>query len=159
MLLQNSWNDGQVLVSSSYLTEFCTKNIKVVCEIVILSQNPRRGGGTYLFCGFLVEFAHLLWNVVCDSFLWILMYIFISFPSLTTALASHDYILKIVPTVYEDMSGKQRYSYQYTVANKVKKQVALRDAPYCSPVDAWRIFSHNSSSLLLLCSAAVYICL
>uniref|UniRef100_A0A663MQQ6 Endoplasmic reticulum-Golgi intermediate compartment protein n=39 Tax=Neognathae TaxID=8825 RepID=A0A663MQQ6_ATHCN len=33
-------------------------------------------------------------------------------------LASHDYILKIVPTVYEDMSGKQRYSYQYTVANK-----------------------------------------
>uniref|UniRef100_A0A5F9DPN6 Endoplasmic reticulum-Golgi intermediate compartment protein n=1 Tax=Oryctolagus cuniculus TaxID=9986 RepID=A0A5F9DPN6_RABIT len=34
-------------------------------------------------------------------------------------LASHDYILKIVPTVYEDKSGKQRYSYQYTVANKV----------------------------------------
>ncbi|XP_057168312.1 endoplasmic reticulum-Golgi intermediate compartment protein 1 isoform X4 [Ursus arctos] len=33
-------------------------------------------------------------------------------------LASHDYILKIVPTVYEDKSGKQRYSYQYTVANK-----------------------------------------
>ncbi|XP_044538584.1 endoplasmic reticulum-Golgi intermediate compartment protein 1-like [Gracilinanus agilis] len=35
-------------------------------------------------------------------------------------LASHDYILKIVPTVYEDKSGKQRYSYQYTVANKEK---------------------------------------
>ncbi|KAH0520795.1 Endoplasmic reticulum-Golgi intermediate compartment protein 1 [Microtus ochrogaster] len=34
-------------------------------------------------------------------------------------LASHDYILKIVPTVYEDKSGKQRYSYQYTVANKL----------------------------------------
>ncbi|XP_012409575.1 LOW QUALITY PROTEIN: endoplasmic reticulum-Golgi intermediate compartment protein 1 [Trichechus manatus latirostris] len=33
-------------------------------------------------------------------------------------LASHDYILKIVPTVYEDKSGKQRFSYQYTVANK-----------------------------------------
>ncbi|KAF4024254.1 hypothetical protein G4228_016233, partial [Cervus hanglu yarkandensis] len=33
-------------------------------------------------------------------------------------LASHDYILKIVPTVYEDKSGKQQYSYQYTVANK-----------------------------------------
>nr|XP_034961190.1 endoplasmic reticulum-Golgi intermediate compartment protein 1 isoform X1 [Zootoca vivipara] len=33
-------------------------------------------------------------------------------------LASYDYILKIVPTVYEDMSGKQRYSYQYTVASK-----------------------------------------
>ncbi|XP_049730287.1 endoplasmic reticulum-Golgi intermediate compartment protein 1 isoform X2 [Elephas maximus indicus] len=33
-------------------------------------------------------------------------------------LASHDYILKIVPTVYEDKNGKQRYSYQYTVANK-----------------------------------------
>lgn len=39
---------------------------------------------------------------------------------LPTALASHDYILKIVPTVYEDKSGKQRYSYQYTVANKVR---------------------------------------
>lgn len=35
------------------------------------------------------------------------------------ALASHDYILKIVPTVYEDLSGKQKFSYQYTVANKV----------------------------------------
>ncbi|XP_028271548.1 endoplasmic reticulum-Golgi intermediate compartment protein 1 isoform X2 [Parambassis ranga] len=33
-------------------------------------------------------------------------------------LASYDYILKIVPTVYEDLSGKQRFSYQYTVANK-----------------------------------------
>uniref|UniRef100_A0A668AH66 Endoplasmic reticulum-Golgi intermediate compartment protein n=1 Tax=Myripristis murdjan TaxID=586833 RepID=A0A668AH66_9TELE len=33
-------------------------------------------------------------------------------------LASHDYILKIVPTVYEDLTGKQRFSYQYTVANK-----------------------------------------
>uniref|UniRef100_A0A3B4X8E2 Endoplasmic reticulum-Golgi intermediate compartment protein n=1 Tax=Seriola lalandi dorsalis TaxID=1841481 RepID=A0A3B4X8E2_SERLL len=33
-------------------------------------------------------------------------------------LASHDYILKIVPTVYEDLSGRQRFSYQYTVANK-----------------------------------------
>lgn len=39
---------------------------------------------------------------------------------LSAALASHDYILKIVPTVYEDKSGKQRYSYQYTVANKVR---------------------------------------
>lgn len=37
----------------------------------------------------------------------------------TAALASHDYILKIVPTVYEDLSGKQKFSYQYTVANKV----------------------------------------
>ncbi|XP_053421908.1 endoplasmic reticulum-Golgi intermediate compartment protein 1 isoform X3 [Nycticebus coucang] len=35
-------------------------------------------------------------------------------------LASHDYILKIVPTVYEDKSGKQQYSYQYTVANKIR---------------------------------------
>ncbi|KAG8004145.1 Endoplasmic reticulum-Golgi intermediate compartment protein 1, partial [Nibea albiflora] len=34
------------------------------------------------------------------------------------SLASHDYILKIVPTVYEDLSGRQRFSYQYTVANK-----------------------------------------
>ncbi|CAJ0940264.1 unnamed protein product, partial [Ranitomeya imitator] len=36
----------------------------------------------------------------------------------SNALASHDYILKIVPTVYEELSGKQKFSYQYTVANK-----------------------------------------
>ena len=41
------------------------------------------------------------------------------------ALASHDYILKIVPTVYEDLSGRKRYSYQYTVANKVRQPVRL----------------------------------
>lgn len=40
-------------------------------------------------------------------------------PPPPAALASHDYILKIVPTVYEDLSGKQKFSYQYTVANKV----------------------------------------
>ncbi|XP_031754679.1 endoplasmic reticulum-Golgi intermediate compartment protein 1 isoform X1 [Xenopus tropicalis] len=34
------------------------------------------------------------------------------------ALESHDYVLKIVPTVYEDMNGEQQFSYQYTVANK-----------------------------------------
>lgn len=38
--------------------------------------------------------------------------------SSTNPLASHDYILKIVPTVYENLNGKQRFSYQYTVANK-----------------------------------------
>lgn len=43
------------------------------------------------------------------------------------ALASHDYILKIVPTVYEDLAGKQKFSYQYTVANKVLL-VSLREA-------------------------------
>lgn len=63
------------------------------------------------------------------------------FPFLTAALASHDYILKIVPTVYEDMGGKQRYSYQYTVANKVKQQVDLRKAPRVSPGVARRISS------------------
>lgn len=44
----------------------------------------------------------------------------LTFVLVPVALASHDYILKIVPTVYEDMSGKQRFSYQYTVANKVR---------------------------------------
>ncbi len=51
------------------------------------------------------HFRHIFWN-------------WNNFVSLA-ALASHDYILKIVPTVYEDLSGKQRFSYQYTVANKV----------------------------------------
>ena len=43
-----------------------------------------------------------------------------------TALASHDYILKIVPTVYEDLSGRKRFSYQYTVANKVHRGLFSR---------------------------------
>lgn len=53
---------------------------------------------------------------------------------LPAALASHDYILKIVPTVYEDKSGKQRYSYQYTVANKVR---APRGPAACSRALCW----------------------
>lgn len=54
-----------------------------------------------------------------------------------TALASHDYILKIVPTVYEDKSGKQQYSYQYTVANKVPAAAACTCA-LCWPKAAVR---------------------
>ncbi|VDD87026.1 unnamed protein product [Enterobius vermicularis] len=33
-------------------------------------------------------------------------------------LSTHDYVLKIVPSVYETMSGKVKYSYQYTYAHK-----------------------------------------
>ncbi|XP_066975721.1 endoplasmic reticulum-Golgi intermediate compartment protein 1-like [Macrobrachium rosenbergii] len=32
------------------------------------------------------------------------------------SLESHDYVMKIVPTIYEDLSGKQTISYQYTYA-------------------------------------------
>lgn len=46
------------------------------------------------------------------------------------ALASHDYILKIVPTVYEDLSGRQRFSYQYTVANKVLPRLPTPPLPF-----------------------------
>lgn len=46
------------------------------------------------------------------------------------ALASHDYILKIVPTVYEDLSGRQRFSYQYTVANKVLPRPPTPPLPF-----------------------------
>ncbi len=34
------------------------------------------------------------------------------------ALESHEYHMKIVPTIYEDTSGEQSYSYQYTYALK-----------------------------------------
>lgn len=34
------------------------------------------------------------------------------------AIASHEYILKIVPTVYETISGQKTYLYQYTYAHK-----------------------------------------
>ncbi|MCL4125249.1 UNVERIFIED_CONTAM: hypothetical protein GTU68_009411 [Idotea baltica] len=33
-------------------------------------------------------------------------------------LESHDYIMKIVPTVYEDLGGRQALSYQYTYATR-----------------------------------------
>lgn len=49
------------------------------------------------------------------------------------ALASHDYILKIVPTVYEDLSGRQRFSYQYTVANKVLPPTTRRPLRFPLP--------------------------
>lgn len=34
-------------------------------------------------------------------------------------MESHDYIMKIVPTVYEDIGGARTVSYQYTYAYKV----------------------------------------
>ncbi|KHN84426.1 Endoplasmic reticulum-Golgi intermediate compartment protein 1 [Toxocara canis] len=34
------------------------------------------------------------------------------------ALHTHEYILKVVPSVYEDISGRTKYSYQYTYAHK-----------------------------------------
>ena len=36
-----------------------------------------------------------------------------------SALSSHDYILKIVPTIYEKLDGTKHFSYQYTWAHKV----------------------------------------
>lgn len=35
-----------------------------------------------------------------------------------TSMESHDYVMKIVPTVYEDLSGSRVVSYQYTYAYK-----------------------------------------
>jgi endoplasmic reticulum-Golgi intermediate compartment protein 1 len=36
----------------------------------------------------------------------------------STALSSHDYVLKIVPSLYEELGGRRIFSYQYTVAHK-----------------------------------------
>ena len=41
------------------------------------------------------------------------------------AMESHDYIMKIVPTVYEDISGNRIVSYQYTYAYKVRVVVVV----------------------------------
>jgi len=34
--------------------------------------------------------------------------------------ASHDYLLKIVPTIYEDLSANRRYPYQFTFFYRVR---------------------------------------
>ena len=49
------------------------------------------------------------------------LFILISPPCFSVVLAesSHDYYIKIVPTVYEDLWGNQNISYQYTFAYKV----------------------------------------
>nr|KAG5706126.1 hypothetical protein BaRGS_025748 [Batillaria attramentaria] len=33
-------------------------------------------------------------------------------------IATHDYILRVVPTVYEDISGNIRYPFQYTYSQR-----------------------------------------
>jgi hypothetical protein len=34
-------------------------------------------------------------------------------------ISSHDYVLRIVPTIYEKIDGTKLYSFQYTWAYKV----------------------------------------
>lgn len=36
---------------------------------------------------------------------------------------SHDYLLKIVPTIYEDLSANRRYPYQFTFFYRVSQQI------------------------------------
>ena len=38
-------------------------------------------------------------------------------------MSSHDYTLKIVPTVYQDIRKKTRFGYQFTAVYKGKKQI------------------------------------
>ena len=42
------------------------------------------------------------------------------------AMESHDYVMKIVPTVYEDIAGNKVVSYQYTYAYKVRECIPRR---------------------------------
>ncbi len=37
--------------------------------------------------------------------------------------ASHDYLLKIVPTIYEDLRQNRLYPYQFTFFYRVSKQI------------------------------------
>ena len=41
--------------------------------------------------------------------------------NLKKAYASHDYIMKIVPTIYEDVRGNQMFPFQYTYAHRVRE--------------------------------------
>ena len=79
------------------------------------------------------------------------LFFFVYFVSV--ALASHDYILKIVPTVYEDLSGRKRFSYQYTVANKVRN---LSPTPMSSYIMELRKKKTRKNNLLVL-SVQVYL--
>lgn len=36
-----------------------------------------------------------------------------------SAHVSHDYLMKIVPTIYENLSGSRRYPYQFTYFYRV----------------------------------------
>ena len=41
-----------------------------------------------------------------------------------SGLSSHDYVLKIVPTIYEKLDGSTTFTYQYTWAYKVRVVIA-----------------------------------
>lgn len=41
-----------------------------------------------------------------------------------SALSTHEYILKVVPSVYEELNGQLTFSYQYTYAHKVSLNLA-----------------------------------
>lgn len=46
------------------------------------------------------------------------IFLFLFFLSLCLAIESHEYHMKIVPTIYEDNKGTKLQSYQYTSAYK-----------------------------------------
>ncbi len=39
---------------------------------------------------------------------------------------SHDYTLKIVPTIYEDLSQNRRYPFQFTFFYRVSKKILFK---------------------------------
>ncbi len=41
-----------------------------------------------------------------------------SLKTIKKASASHDYIMKIVPTIYEEIDGSLLYPYQFTFAHR-----------------------------------------
>ena len=52
-------------------------------------------------------------NVAIDKYLHVICVFFIA------AASTHDYYMKVVPTVYETSYGTQYYPYQYTFAQRV----------------------------------------
>jgi len=49
-----------------------------------------------------------------------------------TALLSHDYYMKLVPTIYQPVSGDKLSGYQYTYAYKVGHVIYIMTTFHCS---------------------------
>jgi hypothetical protein len=56
-------------------------------------------------------------------------------------MSSHDYIMKIVPTIYEEINGNQIYPYQFTYAHR--EYVPFSHGGYQVPPTIWFRYDLN----------------
>ena len=65
-----------------------------------------------------------------------------------TAIESHEYHMKIVPTIYEDLSGNNANSFQYTFAHK--SHIAFSHHGMPIPAIWFRYVSHYNTNMCLI---------